>query len=104
MKKKIGGKPSAKGNSGQLKPRASGNSSGSLTIWHRAEGLFQDVLTASVVSQILGAVKRYNAVLANHMHGATFQSLQASQQFDCQVAESSTSWESLGLSAELNVD
>ena len=79
LKKKMGGKPSAKGNTAQLKPRASGGSSGSLAIWHRAEGLFQDVLTASVVSQTLGALQQFNGVLANHMHGATFQSLQVSQ-------------------------
>ena len=73
-KKKTGGKPSARSSAGQLKPRAS--SSGSFSTWDKAEGLFQDVLTPAVVTQIMDAVKLYNAVLANHMCGVTYQALQ----------------------------
>lgn len=79
MKKKAGSsssKPSAKGVAALQKTKSGGSSSGSFTMWDRAEGLFQEVLAPSVVADIFGAVKRYNAVLANHVRGVTYQSLQ----------------------------
>ena len=75
----IGGKPSAKG--GVVQDKSSGSksssssSSGSVT---KVEGMFQNVVTASAVSEIFAAVKQYNAVLANHIHGVLYQSLQVS--------------------------
>ena len=83
-KKKAGGKPSAKGGTVQDKPKGSSSSSSSsssnsgLTMRDKAEGVFQTVVTASAVLDIFAAIKRYNAVLANHIHGVVYQSLQVS--------------------------
>ena len=84
-KKKVGGaggKPSAKGGTVQDKPKggsssgSSSSNSSSLMMRDKAEGMFLSVVTASAVAEIFAAVKRYNAVLANHMHGVLYQSLQ----------------------------
>ena len=83
----AGGKPSAKGGTTQDKPKGSSNSSSSsssssrsnLTLRDKAEGVFRNVVTASAVLGIFAAVKQYNAVLANHIHGGLYQSLQVSE-------------------------
>lgn len=89
-KKKVGGaggKPNAKGGLAQDKPKSSSggsnsgsssSSSSSLTVRDKAEGMFQRVVTASAVAEIFAAVQQYNAVLANHIHGVLYQSLQVS--------------------------
>lgn len=83
----TGGKPSAKGSAVQDKPQgsssssktlSSSSSSSSLILREKVEGMLQTVVTASAVSDIFAAVKQYNAVLANHIHGVVYQSLQVS--------------------------
>lgn len=84
----AGGKPSAKGSAALDKAKSSSSSSSSngnstagsssLRKQSQVEGVFQDVVTASAVTKIFAAVKRYNAVLANHIHGGLYQSLQVS--------------------------
>ena len=75
----AGGKPSAKGSAIQDKAKGSSSSSGSLRMQDKLEGMLQTVVTASAVSEIFAAIKRYNAVLANHIHGVLYQSLQVSK-------------------------
>lgn len=81
-KKALGaaGKPNAKGSVVQDKSQggSSSSSSSSLILREKVEGMLQTVVTASAVSDIFAAVKQYNAVLANHIHGVVYQSLQVS--------------------------
>ena len=81
----AGGKPSAKGGAVQDKSKgsssssSSSSSSGSLRMRDKVEGMLQGVVTASAVLEIFAAIKQYNAVLANHIHGVLYQSLQVSK-------------------------
>ena len=89
-KKALGaaGKPNAKGSAVQDKSQggsssssnslSSSSSTSSLILREKVEGMLQTVVTASAVSDIFAAVKQYNAVLANHIHGVVYQSLQVS--------------------------
>ncbi len=81
-KKKSGGSASKappKGGTPQGdKPKSSnsGSSSSAFTTGEKADALIQDVVTATLVDEMFGAVKLHNAVLADHLQGGIYQQLQ----------------------------
>lgn len=83
FKKKSGGSASKappKGSAPQGdNPKSSsnsGSSSSAFTTGDKADALIQDVVTATLVDEMFGAVKLHNAVLADHLQGGIYQQLQ----------------------------
>ena len=58
------------------KPGSSSSDGSGLSMTAKAEAMMQETVSTAAVQQMFGAVKRHNAVLADHLHGSTYQSLQ----------------------------
>ena len=55
---------------------SSSSSNSAFTIGNKTDALIQDVVTATLVDEMFGAVKLHNAVLADHLQGGIYQQLQ----------------------------
>ena len=55
---------------------SSSSSNSAFTTGNKTDALIQDVVTATLVDEMFGAVKLHNAVLADHLQGGIYQQLQ----------------------------